>query len=393
MKYGLITFKETENIGDDIQSYSIMRFLPKIDYYIEREKLDLFVPKNKEQIITVMNGWFLHSKLNFPPSPYIYPLYISTHISCYESRGISTEFLTDYSLQHLKKYEPIGCRDSGTSKLLTENGIKNYISGCLTLTIKKNKNVKKKGYICIVDIDSKAEEYVKEKFHDKKIIKRTHTLIKEENKKLSWEQRFKNVEELLDTYQAADLVITSRLHCALPCLALNVPVILLYDEEKKYTKDRLSDYAKIVNSMTTKEFLERGYDLINAGVNNPDIYLDIRNKIEKKLNSLLKNTNTNDLEINLPNIEDYKNYYIEPKKNIDYLHKIVVQKLEKLIEDNIENEYAIEYWKKEFDKLLKIGDAQELKEKSTELNILTQKYEELSLENYYLKERLNKYEN
>ena len=45
MKYGLITYKDTENIGDDIQSYVAIRFLPKIDYYIEREKLYLFVPK------------------------------------------------------------------------------------------------------------------------------------------------------------------------------------------------------------------------------------------------------------------------------------------------------------------------------------------------------------
>ena len=74
MKYGLATMKETENIGDDIQSYVAIRFLPKIDYYIEREKMDLFVPEKKEQVLTIMNGWFLHSKINFPISPYIYPI-------------------------------------------------------------------------------------------------------------------------------------------------------------------------------------------------------------------------------------------------------------------------------------------------------------------------------
>ena len=37
MKYGLVVFKETTNLGDDIQSYSIKKMLPQVDYYIERE--------------------------------------------------------------------------------------------------------------------------------------------------------------------------------------------------------------------------------------------------------------------------------------------------------------------------------------------------------------------
>jgi len=162
MKYGLITYKDTENIGDDIQSYVAIRFLPKVDYYLEREELDRFVPNKKEQIITIMNGWYLHSKINFPISPYIYPLYISTHFSAYNSGGISTEYLNEYSKKELEKYAPIGCRDTGTVKLLNELGVDNYFSGCLTLTIQADKNIEKKNHICIVDIDEKAEKYVRD---------------------------------------------------------------------------------------------------------------------------------------------------------------------------------------------------------------------------------------
>ena len=50
MKYGLIVFRETENIGDDIQSYAALKFLPKVDYYVEREHMDTFVPNNKEYV-------------------------------------------------------------------------------------------------------------------------------------------------------------------------------------------------------------------------------------------------------------------------------------------------------------------------------------------------------
>ena len=34
MKYGLVYFDGTDNIGDDIQSYAGMQFLPRVDFLI-----------------------------------------------------------------------------------------------------------------------------------------------------------------------------------------------------------------------------------------------------------------------------------------------------------------------------------------------------------------------
>ena len=48
MKYGLVIYKDTDNIGDDILSYAASRFLPQIDYIIDREQLDIFAPNKKE---------------------------------------------------------------------------------------------------------------------------------------------------------------------------------------------------------------------------------------------------------------------------------------------------------------------------------------------------------
>ena len=41
MKFGLVVYKQTDNIGDDILSYAGSRFLPQIDYVIDREQLDV----------------------------------------------------------------------------------------------------------------------------------------------------------------------------------------------------------------------------------------------------------------------------------------------------------------------------------------------------------------
>ena len=56
MKYGLLVFKETDNIGDDIQAYAAERFLPKVDYYIDRESLNVFMPNNQERVAMIMNA-------------------------------------------------------------------------------------------------------------------------------------------------------------------------------------------------------------------------------------------------------------------------------------------------------------------------------------------------
>ena len=81
MKYGLLVFKETDNIGDDIQAYAAERFLPKVDYYIDRESLNVFMPNNQERVAMIMNAWYMYNKFTLPPSPYIEPLFVSVHFS------------------------------------------------------------------------------------------------------------------------------------------------------------------------------------------------------------------------------------------------------------------------------------------------------------------------
>ena len=70
-KYGIVLFKNTANLGDDIQVYAASRFYPQIDYIIDRESISEFVPNQKEKVKVVMNGWFNHDKTEFLISPYI----------------------------------------------------------------------------------------------------------------------------------------------------------------------------------------------------------------------------------------------------------------------------------------------------------------------------------
>lgn len=81
MKYGLIYYHGTHNLGDDILAYAGKQFLPQVDYYIDREHLDVFIPDSREHVAVIANGWYLHYNYTFQPSPYLYPFFIGIHLS------------------------------------------------------------------------------------------------------------------------------------------------------------------------------------------------------------------------------------------------------------------------------------------------------------------------
>lgn len=166
MKYGLLYYKDTDNIGDDVQTYAQERFLPHVDYLVDRENLELFTPNQKEKVKVIMNAWYIHDVLNFDISPYIEPLYISMFLKMIPYKGgitIGTDYLNNNVLESLKKYGPVGTRDVHTKKVLDSLNIPNYFSGCMTLTINKLPNVKKEDYIVVVGLKDHEIEYIKKK--------------------------------------------------------------------------------------------------------------------------------------------------------------------------------------------------------------------------------------
>jgi hypothetical protein len=357
MKYGIMLYKETDNIGDDIQTYTAKRFLPHIDYYIDREDLNCFVPTEKEYVSVIMNGWFMHNKSAWPPTPYINPLLISMHFTCLDKVDVGEKYLQGLGGEYLKQYQPIGCRDIETGKRLTRNGIENYFTGCMTLTLQPFDNIEKQDYICLVDLDEASANLVKE--NTKREIKEiTHTVNPEEIKNKTFEERMKAVEDLLKTYQGAHLVLTNRLHVALPCLALGTPVILIHKENFEY--DRLGTYLKYMKSFTNVEFANINVeDIIENPEKNSDEFLEIRNNLIKQCEDFVKKCDTEDFNIdNLPDVELYKEYTkrlkwyqqlnedirIKAKKNIYESEKRYIE-YENMIKQNNEE------WKHRYEEL------------------------------------------
>jgi len=326
-KYGLIVFDKSQNLGDDIQSYAATRYLPYIDYYIEREKLNEFVSDDGEVVNVIMNGWYMHDICSMPPSPFINPIFISTHFTDHLYNKCP-EYLSGYFIEYLKKYQPIGCRDELVKKYLTENNIDNYWSGCLTLTIKKFENIKKEDYICAVDLDDEELLHLKS-ITNKEIRVITHKMDDLENIKLSYEERMKNVEKVLKIYQGASLVITTRLHCALPSLALETPVLMIFNSDNIDVKNRIGNFLEFLNYTSKNDFISgKNDDDIKNPKNNDKKYLEIQKKLIKVATDFVKEK-TIDYQENKFGIELYKKYFIQQKK---YLVDVLKQEYHDKIE-------------------------------------------------------------
>ena len=280
-KYGIVLFKNTCNLGDDIQTYAASKFLPKIDYVLEREELSYFCPNESEKVKVIMNGWYNHDKTQFLISPFIDPLYVSVHFSENDlilSRGYT--YLDGYAKETMSKYT-IGCRDKTTLEVLKEKGYPNaYFSSCLTTTINPIGEKKTEDYIVAVDMNPKIIEHLR-KITDLKIIETSHWLcvnpkdsyeerkkkidrfayadeklrkkIVEKHANMSFEERMKLVENQLKLYQNAKLVITDRIHVGLPCLGLRTNVLLIYYD---YNKDRIETFKELITNCTEEEFLK-----------------------------------------------------------------------------------------------------------------------------------------
>ncbi len=299
MKYGLIV-AYTENIGDDIQSLAAKQFLPRVDIYVDRDK------PNKvhcdEEVKIIFNGWFSHHPENFPPAECLKPLFISFHAG--------NRLLSRRMVDYLKKHEPVGCRDLYTLSILKKKNVNGYFSGCLTLVLDykyKNFSNEKKDQILIVDLDKEALKLLPRNllnssrflshYHFKftyenvdktisskikkmtiygympKSIKRILKSIKYhlinkplvkfdfsiKAKKFDVKYKLKLAEDFIKKYASAKLVITSRLHAALPAVAFGTPAILVYKNFDFYRFDGLVNF---VHNFSLREF-KRNIDKIN----------------------------------------------------------------------------------------------------------------------------------
>lgn len=326
MKNGLLIYDSHSdhfNIGDYIQSLAARQFLVEPPILVNRENLNLY---SGEDLKLIMNGWFLYELQNWPPSRQIDPLFVSFHLNSTAYSILERKEVVAY----FKTHEPIGCRDIPTMEKFNEYGIQAYFSSCMTTTLGETYSSENKtGKIFIVDpyiklstspagLISTAVELLSSFQNISKINKKrglTHTLrdlfitaqfyreykrlltadqlvnaeytthYLPDSKFLTEESRFEYAKELLAKYAGAALVVTSRIHCALPCLGLGTPAIYIKDvEDEEISTCRLDGLLQLLNVVNydSGQFSSKDVNLNTnrlVDIKNKPAYVDYKNKL------------------------------------------------------------------------------------------------------------------
>ena len=348
MKYGLLVSRSLahgnvdgmKNIGDYIQTLAAKQFMPVIDEYYDKTADDT----GKDRIKMIMNAWYIWNPEKFPCSDRIIPLPISMHISplCAE-RLLSLPKVANW----FKKNEPIGCRDKETAQFLKSKGIETYFSGCLTLTLGKcYNNTEKHGlvfvdpYVAKVNHEIQLSKFLKslffsvlhfgswiklnKRFQHSYCIGRFHGLkqlfystvflktysnvfsLKELRNSLyvahmvkvgkgtnlnTEEEKIMYAEQLVKQYASSELVVTSRIHCALPCLGVETSVLFTTGNaiEKNSPKSSAGRFTGLINLFNVARISQTEIvECPKFPIVNKDDYKVIANDLTKRCTEFMQ---------------------------------------------------------------------------------------------------------
>lgn len=227
-------WKKEGNLGDCVQNIAVENLYAKTG--ISKDELilvnrDDLASYHGEQVKLVMQSYFAeaYGHFPFPWSADITPLFLGFHLnSTNSSRKV---FLKKKIQNDMKPFEPIGCRDRNTRDFLLAHGVKAYFSGCMTLTFDKRAVEPENGKIFVVDLYKRALEKLPVEIVKKADFSITHVYKWDKDEEITYEDALRFEEkarEILDIYKTqASLVITSRIHVAMPCIAMGIPVIFI----------------------------------------------------------------------------------------------------------------------------------------------------------------------
>lgn len=157
-------------------------------------------------------GWYMHSifglRHDFPFHSNVNPIFISFHCN-------RLEMLTDDAISYLRAHAPIGCRDWTTVDLLLSAGVPAFFSGCLTTTtgaLFPDPAPPEDARVAYVDTDAPEGEAT---------INQVYPEVRDRSLVVNLREAVRQLDEYRTEYSR---VVTSRLHCYLPCWSLGLDV-------------------------------------------------------------------------------------------------------------------------------------------------------------------------
>ncbi len=186
----VLIYRGSGNLGDAIQTYALCRLLGGKCFGVYRDGPH---SRARSDVPFAVNGW-----LGWGSPPAVKDcIFAGVHLG---------ENEVEYANWIRQGRHPAGARDSYSTGLLRSSRVDAVNIGCATLTLEPYRG-RRKGRYC-VDV---GELPGTESF--------TQSI-----KNISWKQQWDLAADRLDQLRKAEIVYTSRLHVALPCLAFGTPV-------------------------------------------------------------------------------------------------------------------------------------------------------------------------
>ena len=234
------------NYGDNIQTIALDYIIKQL--FPEKEIVDINIYDlpyyDGEYVLLPLNCnfWTCDENYFLPASYKIIPVFIAVSFQIPPT--------SKRAIDYLKKWEPIGCRDFETLDMMRRLGIQAYLNGCTTLTLpKRNKSpIKKK--VFLVGLSESSREQVLQKIgNDNVEVVNQIEIYCNDVEGSSFITDYKTKEIYQRYRDEATLIITSKLHCASPCIAMGIPVIII--REKKSC--RFEWINKLIHIYTLEE--------------------------------------------------------------------------------------------------------------------------------------------
>lgn len=279
MQYGLLSYHNTFNLGDEIQSIAARQFLPQVDVFVNRDGLASVQLDHPTKLIC--NGWFSHRPSEWPPNKLIYPLLTSFHLNSSPTfvGGSAADFILDEAvLEYLRANGPVGARDLHTLDLLEKCGVPSYFSGCLTLTLPKTGGERRNDLIVLCDVPDSVVSHIRRK------TKKEIQVVGVQGVGFDRDARMKEAEARLRLLEQASCVITGRLHAALPCLPLGTPVFMVDIAEDQYRFRGLHD---LIRHGPPESLLSDGVFDVNDPVPNSYDYLPLAQTLKSTVQGFI----------------------------------------------------------------------------------------------------------
>jgi len=209
---------------DDFVKLSLSNRVPGFNFiFIKRDNMsDLSQYHGHNNIITIMNGWWMHPytdnlDIDFSIPSNITPIFVSFHMA-------NKDILVTSQFSELNKFGRIGCRDLKTTEKFKSRGLDAYFTGCLTTTIDFYTWQQENEISYAVDtVPSKTDIFFSQ--------------MGFQWKNIPYKSGFLSALNVLQQYKKCKNVKTSRLHCFLPCLAMGVPVKFISPDGNESIKE------------------------------------------------------------------------------------------------------------------------------------------------------------